>query len=100
MSITVYLSPSFKPDKKYMVQVDNKVIHFGAYGYEDYTIHKNYDRMLMYVNRHKKNENWSISGVKTAGFWSKHLLWSEPSLPRAINFIKDEFDIKIIKKGM
>jgi hypothetical protein len=32
----IILAPSTRVEKKYMVKVDNKTIHFGAVGYSDY----------------------------------------------------------------
>ena len=75
---TLYVKKSSKPEKKYMVKVDGKTVHFGSSGHSDYTIHGNKDRMLRYLSRHKKRENWTKSGLNTAGFWSRWLLWSEP----------------------
>ena len=59
---------------------NQKIVQFGANGYSDYTIHKDYDRMLRYIARHKTREDWTISGIYTPGFWSKHLLWNKPSI--------------------
>jgi hypothetical protein len=78
MPTIVYLRKSTKPDKKYMVYVDGKTIHFGAKGMSDYTIHKDVERMHRYENRHKRRENWGKSGIKSAGFWSKWILWNKP----------------------
>ena len=87
--------PRDKPKKKYMVlSPDNKAIYFGARGYSDYTIHKDKKRMMLYVNRHRKRENWK--DPYTAGFWAKHLLWSKPSITAAKKYIKDNFKIKLI----
>lgn len=69
---------------KWTVSVNGKTVHFGRWGYSDYTIHKNYSRMLRYLARHVKRENWTPSGKFSAGFWSRWLLWSEPSLRQAI----------------
>ncbi len=94
----VYLKKSTKPDKKFMVKVGNKTIHFGARGMSDYTIHKDKDRMKLYVKRHGgMNENWKKSGIATAGFWSKHLLWNKPSLTDSMKDIEKKFRIKIKK---
>lgn len=77
-----------------------KVVRFGRRGFSDYTLHKDPQRMKRYLMRHgaivprmvKKDmlgvrrsskENWSRQGVETAGFWSRWLLWSSPSLRRA-----------------
>ena len=91
----VYLSRSTKPDKKYMVQVGNKTIHFGAKGMSDYTLHKDAERRKRYVARHKARENWSKSGMKSAGFWSLWILWNKPSLSASIADTQRRFGIKI-----
>lgn len=62
---------------------DGKVVNFGLRGYSDYTIHKNHLRMLRYLMRHRRREAWGPSGKYTAGFWSRWLLWSKPSLRAA-----------------
>jgi len=94
MKLFVYLKKSDKKDKKYMVYIDGKIIHFGAAGMSDYTIHKDYDRMIRYTNRHRKKENWKKSGIKTAGFWSKWLLWNKPSFSASKKDIEERFNIK------
>jgi hypothetical protein len=90
----VYLKKSNRSGKKYMVNVDGKTIHFGAAGMSDYTIHKDHDRMLRYNQRHKSRENWKRSGIKTAGFWSKWLLWNKPSLLASKKDIISRFKIQ------
>jgi len=94
---TVYLQRSTKPDKKYMIKIDNKTVHFGSAGMSDYTIHKDPERMKRYIIRHQKREDWSKSGIKTSGFWAKNLLWSETSLNKAIKETEKKFGIKIIR---
>ena len=37
----VTLSPSTRLNKKLMICIGSKIIHFGAVGYSDYTLHKN-----------------------------------------------------------
>jgi hypothetical protein len=83
--------------KKYKVIVDDgkkkKTIHFGAKGYEDYTIHKDNERKYRYIDRHKSKENWQ--DPFTAGFWALHALWNKPTLQGSLNDITRNFDIKI-----
>jgi len=43
-------------------------------------------------------ENWKRNGMHTAGFWSRWLTWSEPSMSKAIKLIEEKFNVKIIKK--
>lgn len=92
------------PTKKFKVTImdpitqTKKIVHFGAKNYSDYTIHKDYERMQRYTLRHKSRENWNRSGIYTAGFWSKHLLWSKPSLNQSIKYMQEKFKIKIKKQ--
>ena len=46
------LSESKNKDKKYALSDGQKTVNFGARGYEDYTIHKDPERMKRYVKRH------------------------------------------------
>jgi hypothetical protein len=54
----VYLST--RKNKKYMVKSpDNKLIHFGQMGYEDFTKHKDKERRDSYLKRATKIKgNW------------------------------------------
>ena len=93
----VILKKSSKSGKKYMVNVEGKTIHFGASGYSDFTLHKDPDRKRLYNIRHKSRENWTKSGMKTAGFWSKWILWNKPSFLSSIKDTAKRFNIKIIR---
>jgi len=74
---------------------DGAVVRFGRQGYSDYTKHKDPERMRRYIVRHQKRENWTKKGAKTAGFWSRWLLWSAPSLPAAIKKTEKVLGMKI-----
>jgi len=76
--------------KYYIITESGKIIKFGAKGYSDYTIHKDEARRLRYVARHENNENWTKSGINTAGFFSRWLLWEEPNIKDAYKKIKDK----------
>jgi hypothetical protein len=82
---------SDKPEKKYyIITKDNKRVYFGAAGYSDFTLHKDEARKLRYIKRHN-NEDWSKSGIDTAGFWSRWLLWHKPSIKESYEDIKKRF---------
>ncbi len=91
----IILQKSTNTDKKFVAIIGNKSVHFGAKGYSDYTLHKDKERMFRYENRHRKRENWTKSGLKTAGFWSKWILWNKPSLLGSIKDTEKRFNIKI-----
>ena len=88
----VVITKSKKPDKKYDARVDGtKTVSFGQKVASDFTKHKNTDRKDRYIDRHKKNEDWTESDTKTAGFYSKHVLWNEPTLKASIDDINKRF---------
>jgi hypothetical protein len=91
----VYLKKSTKQASKYMVLINGKTIHFGAAGYSDYTINKDPERRSRYISRHQKKENWTSSGIMTAGFWSRYLLWEKTTITEAIKYIELNFNVKI-----
>lgn len=123
MRNTVRLDASPISAKKWRVTLqDGTKVDFGARGYDDYTTHKNSLRMRNYVRRHggiisRKIENetdrtkihehmlavdkstkeaWGVRrGINTPGFWSRWLLWSQPSLGKAIKFMQKRFNIII-----
>jgi len=75
---------------------DGTRVHFGRKGYSDYTIHRDKVRMKRYLTRHRTRETWTRSGAKTAGFWSRWLLWSEPSFQAALRKTQRVLGRKII----
>ena len=79
--------------KNTIITESKKKVYFGASGYSDFTIHKDEARKQRYINRHKKNEVWSKSGIDTAGFWSRWLLWNLPSIKASYEDIKRKFNI-------
>ena len=70
-----YPYKSDKPDKKYyIITKTEKKVYFGAAGYSDFTkTNKDEARKQRYIKRHENNEDWSKSGIDTAGFWSRRL---------------------------
>ena len=77
--------------KYYIITASGKKVLFGAIGYEDFTIHKDPIRKARYIARHKNKENWTKSGINTAGFWSRWLLWNQLTLQSSYNDIKNRF---------
>jgi len=77
---------------------DGAVVRFGRKGYSDYTKHHDKERMERYLTRHRRRENWTRSGAKTAGFWSRWFLWSSPSLAGAKRRTEKVLGKKIVLK--
>ena len=81
----IVIPKSKKPDKKFNSRIDcKKTVSFGQKGASDFTKHTNKERKYVYINRHKKNEDWIKSGVKAAGWMSKHVLWNKPTLEASV----------------
>lgn len=95
----VILTPSSSSTHKFTAHVDGKKVHFGAKGYSDYTKHKDPSRKQRYITRHKARENWNKSGIKTAGFWSRWILWNKPSLGGSIRDTASRFGITISRSS-
>ena len=81
----------FRPNKR------KKTVQFGAKVYSDYTKHKDIVRKKRYIARHKPRENWNKSGIDTAGFWSRWILWNKPTLSSSIKNTEKKFKVKIIQ---
>ena len=90
--MNIIIKKSLTPGKKFDALIDNKkTIHFGATGYEDYTMHKDKERKERYLKRHQKNENWH--SPLSAGFYSRWLLWNEPTITESIRDTNRRFKI-------
>ena len=121
MRVKIIKSPDRKKKFRAVLE-DGRTVDFGASGYSDYTKHKNPSRMRSYVLRHgghvprqtieerdpKKiqakmlnvdrsdKENWKISGIDGAGFWSRWYLWSFPTFEGAKKIITKKFGVVFI----
>ena len=119
MRVKIIRSPDSKKKFRAILE-DGRTVDFGASGYSDYTKHKNPSRMRSYVLRHggqipirivaernpamihrmmhgidkSDKEDWKLSGIGGAGFWSRWYLWSEPTIPQVRVFMSKRFGIK------
>ena len=89
------LQPRSRRDKKYQVTINDKVIHFGAKGYSDFTRNKDEARKKAYIKRHQANEDWSKTGLETPGFWAEHILWAEPSIELPARRVRERFGVDL-----
>ena len=118
--VKVVPSPNRKKKFRAILQ-DGVTVDFGAHGYSDYTKHKSASRMRAYVLRHgghvprkirrvsnervlqllmlsigtSDTEDWHISGIKKAGFWSRWYLWSFPTIRAAKQHMLQKFGVEI-----
>jgi hypothetical protein len=91
------LTRSNRNNKKFMIYSieSDQFVHFGSKGASDFTIHHDEERKNRYILRHQDREDWTASGMMTAGFLSKHLLWNQPSLEASIKDTEKRFKIHI-----
>ena len=91
--MSVVIKASTNPKKKLMAIFSDpkKTIHFGAAGMSDFTINKDEDRKKRYLDRHRKNENWS--DPRTAGALSRWILWNKPTRRASISDFKRRFSL-------
>jgi len=71
-----------------------KTIKFGQEGAEDYTIHNDEERKEAYLRRHESREDWTPTGITTAGWWSRYLLWNKKSILASLKDIIERFGEK------
>jgi hypothetical protein len=68
-----------------------KSVSFGQAGASDYTINKDPKRRKLYLDRHRKRENWS--DFMTAGALSRWILWEKTDLQSAIALYIKNFSL-------
>jgi len=64
--------PSWRKNKKKVVCINKKLIHFGDKRYQDFTQHKDEKRRKSFRARHKCD---SAKDKTTARFWACEELW-------------------------
>ena len=89
----VILQKSTVKGKKYDAIVKGKKVSFGADQYEDYTTHKDDKRRDNYIKRHGATQSWT--DINKPQTWALFLLWEKKTIPEAIKFMEDKFNIKI-----
>jgi len=102
MPIYLKLIPSKTKTKKYTAifskDIDGKrrvikMTSFGQKGADDYTITKDKAQRKRYIDRHRKNENWS--DYMSAGSLSRYLLWGTyTDIDKNITAFKRRFNLK------
>ena len=87
-SLPYFPYKSDKPNKKFfIITKTGKRVYFGDSHYEDFTQHRSIRRKMLYIQRHRKNEDWT--NPDTPAYWSRWLLWEKPTLEEAyLNILK------------
>jgi len=92
----IKIVPSTNPKKKLEAHflLDNgkeKVVRFGAMGYDDFTVHKDENRKELYLDRHRETEDWN--NPLTAGALSRWILWNKPTIRGSTIDFKRRFNL-------
>lgn len=64
---------SSRKNKKYMVVINNKVVHFGDTNYEDFTYHGDKNKQRLFKTR---NDKWKNSPKNSPAYLAYYLLWN------------------------
>lgn len=97
---TYILKKSKRDDKRFVLIMEDigHKHHFGLKGGKTFIDGRTEKERQNYIARHKVRENWNKSGIHTSGFWSRWILWNEPTLQKSINDVEKRFNVKIINK--
>ena len=78
---------------KYVAEFDNprELVSFGAIGYDSYPDHQDSYRKKLYLNRHRKRENWN--DPRTPGALSRWILWNKKTIEESIDNYRKRFDM-------
>ena len=102
----ISLKPSKDGTHKYEATIYNETtkrnntVKFGSASNKDYTIYYKDDKekaeimKKAYIARHgaeKAGENWGKSGINTAGWWSRWILWAEPTVEKSLAKVKKTY---------
>ena len=90
-------NPAKKWDAHFLVmgahgKSHEKIVSFGAKGYQDFTQHKDAHRKSLYLQRHGRGrEHWS--SPDTAGALARWVLWNKPGFRESVRDYKRRFHL-------
>lgn len=93
----VSLEPSWIRGKKWAAtfhdEVDDrsKTTHFGARGYDDFTVHRDRERRRRYLERHRRREDWD--DPTTPGALARWLLWNRATVAASLREYRKRFGL-------
>jgi hypothetical protein len=73
-----------------------KTTHFGQKGSGDYTINNDDKIKDLYLNRHRKNENWN--DFTSAGALSRWILWNKKTVNSSLKEFLNKFNLSAYNK--
>jgi len=94
------IKPSSRKDKRYVVVMGQMSHHFGSKNGKNFLDHQDESKRKAYIARHRGQEDWSIKGQHSSGFWSYHIGWTEPTLLKAVQRLEKKFGFRIAVKDI
>lgn len=93
---TFILKKSNNKGKRFEIIMSDHSHHFASDVGKTFIDHKDKDKKSAWIQRHKNDKNYNSkhSGI----YHSKELLWTEPSLDKAIARYEKKHNVNIIKK--
>ena len=95
--VSVVIKKSNKPEKKIMAifTLENgrtRTVHAGAAGMSDFPTHRDEARKQLYLDRHRKREDWN--DPLTSGALARWILWNKETRSASIKDFKKRFKLK------
>jgi len=91
----ISIKPSTRADKKMMAiflsDFGEKIVHFGAKRYDDFTTSLSQEKKDAYIKRHEVREDHK--NPYTAGALSRWILWNKPTIKASITDYKKRFKL-------
>jgi len=91
LSVSRASDRTHKYTARFRVDSQDKAIHFGAVGYQDFTQHHDDARRANYIRRHSAREDFG--NPLTAGALSRRVLWEKPTLAEGVAEFKARFGL-------
>ena len=87
----IIIKKSSRTGKKFQATVGERTVHFGARAYTDFTQGASLEQKEAYLARHRKREDWGRSGIATAGFYARWVLWNRRSVSASVADLNSKF---------
>ena len=96
MTKSVFIGRSVRHDKKYMVLINRKLIHFGKSSEFNFTQTHDVNAKRIYLTKHPGLNDISKKDLLyKPSFWERWLLWNKPTKRESIRYLEDKMNITI-----
>ena len=96
MTVTYILEDSPRKNKRYRITMKDHFHDFAAKNGKTFIDGRTERERSAWIARHRKDRNWDSN--HSAIYHSRWLLWTEPTLSKAIKRYEKKHNVKIINK--